>query len=36
MTAKPPPGKQGAMALLAVGLVFVIGVLVGFVLGRAF
>lgn len=30
----PPPGKQGAVVLLAVLLVFLIGVAVGFALGR--
>jgi hypothetical protein len=32
----PPPGKQGAVVILAIALVFFIGVAVGFALGRAF
>jgi hypothetical protein len=30
----PPPAKQGAVVIVAVLLVFLVGVAVGFVLGR--
>jgi len=36
VTAKPPPGKEGAVVILAVALVFFLGVAVGWFLCKGF